>query len=200
MDGLVKCQYDTTAVWNLIKSYFKVETQHDLLDHCYAHFDKAFFAGLCAHLSKLAANGDRLSLSLFEEAGRYMAKFTASLLPKVNSQLVVNNSFNIVCVGSVFKSWNLLKNGFVNEISKTNLEFGINLIQLTTPMAMGAVYVAADSIQYDLPRDYAHNFEIFYHHPKPVKTAINANNTNGLLSNTFTNGISTNGNSANHRS
>lgn len=81
-----------------------------------------------------------------------------------------------------------MKNGFVNEISKLNIDFGINLIQLTTPMAMGAVYVAADSIQYNLPRDYAHNFEIFYHHAKPGKT-VNENTTK-LLSNTFTNGLS----------
>lgn len=186
----MKCAYDTTAVWNLVKSYFNVDTQHDLLDHCYARFDKAFFAGLCAKLSQLAANGDRLSLSLFEDAGRYLAKFCAALLPKVNQQLVVNNHFNIVCVGSVFKSWNLMKNGFVNEICKTDIDFAINLIQLTTPMAMGAVYVAADSIQYNLPRDYSHNFEIFYHYAKPGKTVLHAHAPSAILSNTLTNGLS----------
>lgn len=182
LDGLNKSPHDTAAVWRQIKAYFNVDTQNDLLEHCYAKFDKAFFAGLCAKLAQMAADGDRLAISLFDDAGRYLAKSTAALLPKVNAQLVVNNSFNIVCVGSVFKSWPLMKNGFVNEISKSNIDFGLNLIHLTTPMAMGAVYVAADSIQCNLPRDYAHNFEIFYHHPTPGKAQ--------LLSNTFTNGIS----------
>lgn len=194
IDGLSKCPYDTTAVWGLIKSYFSVETQNDLLDHCYAKFDKAFFAGLCAKISQSAAAGDRLSLHLFEEAGRYLAKFSAALLPKVNPQLVVNNSFNIVCVGSVFKSWNLLKPGFVKEISKIDVPFGINLINLTQPMAMGAVYVAADSIQFNLPRNYSHNFEIFHHFSKHVKT-VNEPTTNLLsksLTNGKTNGVETN--------
>jgi len=188
IDGLEKCPYDTSAVWSLIKSHFNVETQHDLLSHCYAQFDKAFFAGLCANLSQIAAAGDRLALSLFEDAGRYLAKSTSALLPKVNPQLLVNNNFNIVCVGSVFKSWSLLKNGFINEISKVDVDFGINLISLTQPMAMGAVYVAADSIQLNLPRDYSHNFEIFYHYSKQTKTVNETTAT--LLSNAYTNGLS----------
>lgn len=188
MDGLVKSSYDISVVWDLVKLHFQVETQHDLLDHCYAKFDKAYFASLCEKLSKAANAGDRLSLSLFDEAGRFMAKSTAALLPKVNPQLVVNNNFNIVCVGSVFKSWSLLKNGFVNEISKTDIDFGINLISLTQPMAMGAVYVAADSIQENLPRDYSHNFEVFFHYTKQTKPVNDTTAT--LLSTSFTNGLS----------
>lgn len=188
IDGLVKSPHDISIVWDLVKLHFKVDTQHDLLDYCYAKFDKAHFASLCEKLSKAAVAGDRLSLSLFEDAGRYMAKSVAALLPKVNQQLVVNNNFNIVCVGSVFKSWHLLKNGFVNEISKTHVDFGISLISLTQPMAMGAVYVAADSIQENLPRDYSHNFEIFFHYSKQTKTVNDTTAT--LLSTSFTNGLS----------
>jgi len=164
-----------------------VETQHDLLSHCYAQFDKAFFASLCAKLSGIATTGDRLAVSLFDDAGRYLAKFTSALLPKVNPQLLVNNNFNIVCVGSVFKSWNLLKNGFINEISKVDVDFGINLISLTQPMAMGAVYVAADSAQLNVPRDYSQNYEIFYHYSKQTKTVNDTTAT--LLSNAFSNGL-----------
>lgn len=198
IDGLSKCQYDTTAVWNLIKSHFNVETQHDLLDHCYARFDKAFFAGLCAKLSQIATAGDRLALSLFDDAGRYLAKSTSALLPKVNQQLLVNNSLNIVCVGSVFKSWNLLKTGFVNEICKLDIDFSVNLIHLTQPMAMGAVYIAADAIQQNVPRDYSHNYETFYQYSKQTKPASD-HKTTTLLSKTLTNGLS-NGGVENNRS
>lgn len=184
-DKLVISPYDTTGVWEQIKIHFKIEDRYDLLDHCYAKFDKAFFASLCEKLSHLAGTGDELSLHLFEDAGKSLAKATMALLPNVSDGLLINNTLNIVCVGSVWKSWNLLKDGFTKEIVKATNKFGVNLIILTQAMAIGAAYLAADSINYDLPRNYSHNFEIFqYYSPNDGhKTKIghtNRTQTNGV--------------------
>lgn len=164
-DKLELSPYDTSAVWEEVKKHFSIEVRHDILEHCYAKFDKAFFASLCVNLSKIASEGDQLSLNLFEEAGRYLAKATRPLLPNVSEKLLKNGTLNIVCVGSVWKSWQFLKNGYGKEIAKANCPFGLNLITLTQAMAIGAAYIAADSIEYDLPRDYSHNYEIFQYYP-----------------------------------
>jgi len=163
-DNLNNAPHETSVVWQKIKEHFNVQTRHDLLDHCYAKFDKAFYASLCAKLSQAAEEGDPLSKNLFEEAGRYLAKATLALLPKVSKDLIVDGSFNVVCVGSVWKSWHLLQNGYTKEISKRNFAYGLNLVHLTEAMAVGATYLAADAINYNLPRDYSKNFEIFHHY------------------------------------
>lgn len=63
-------------------------------------------------------------------------------------------------------------------------------------MAIGAVYVAADFIKYDLPRDYSHNYEIFHHIPAHVEGKNKLNGTNGVhlnVSNGLANGKKCNG-------
>ncbi|XP_031632696.1 N-acetyl-D-glucosamine kinase isoform X1 [Contarinia nasturtii] len=200
-DKLVLSPYDTSAVWQQIKKHFNIETRHDLLDHCYAKFDKAHFASLCEKLSNLASAGDELCIHLFEDAGCFLAKATMSLLPNVSDKLLTNNNLNIVCVGSVWKSWNLLKTGFSNEIAKATNKFGLNLIILTQAMAIGAAYLAADSINFDLPRNYSHNYDIFQYIPPNNGIKTNGVHTNGTYTNgnsakkIFTNGSLTNGKS-----
>lgn len=195
-DKLHICPYDTNAVWEQIKKHFNIQNRYDLLDHCYAKFDKAFFASLCEKLSHLAAKGDELSLHLFENAGHYLAKATAALTPNVSDQLLVKGNLNIVCVGSVWKSWHLLKGGYTKEILKSSCKFGLNLITLTQAMAIGAVYLAADAINYDLPRDYSHNYDIFQYFP-PNDAKTNGVHTNGVGAK-IQNGNLTNG--SNHNS
>lgn len=191
-DKLHISPYETSAVWEQVKKHFEVETRYDLLEHCYSKFDKAFFASLCEKLSHLASAGDELSKHLFEDAGRYLAKATLALLPNVSDKLLNKGNLNIVCVGSVWKSWPLLKHGFSTEMAKATHKFGINLITLTQAMAIGAAYLAADSINYDLPRDYSHNYDIFQHFTPNDGTKSNGTYTNG----TYTNGNYTNGNAA----
>lgn len=183
--------HDTSAVWAQIQLHFNIETRYDLLDHCYAKFDKAYFASLCAKIAELADKGDPLAVQLFREAGRFLAKATVALLPNVHRDLLTKNCLNVVCVGSVWKSWRWLKAGYANEIAGYTCPFGLNLITLTQPMAIGAVYVAADFIKFDLPRDYSHNYEVFHHIPAhgdrpPAKT--NGLHLNGLANGKVCNG------------
>lgn len=140
-DKLVLSPYDTSATWEQIKKHFNIETRCDLLDHCYAKFDKAYFASLCEKLSHLASAGDKLCLHIFKDAGIFLAKATMALLPNVSDKLLTKNNLNIVCVGSVWKSWSLLQDGFKTEISKATNKFGLNLITLTQAMAIGAAYL-----------------------------------------------------------
>lgn len=195
MDGLNKSAFDTKIVWQKVKNHFNIESQHDLLDHCYAKFDKAFFASLCASLAESANQGDPLCVHLFTEAGRFLAKSAWALLPKVCDGLLENGVFSVVCVGSVWKSWHLLEPGFTKEINARELRFDLKMLRLTQSMAIGAAYIAADAIKFDLPRNYANNYEIFHRYGKATK----AHTTNGT---TTANGIGqtngTNGTNGTH--
>ncbi|XP_055679004.1 N-acetyl-D-glucosamine kinase [Lutzomyia longipalpis] len=172
-DNFVKSVHPTNTVWQLMKEHFSVETRLDLLDHCYAKFDKPFFAGLCLKLAKAANDGDRLCQQLFMDAGKLLAKSIIALLPRVSEELVRSGELSIVCVGSVWMSWDLLKMGFIKEMNTTSISYGLTLKRLTQNMALGATYLAADAIEFNLPRDYAKNYEVFYKHHNTA--AVNGN-------------------------
>lgn len=94
---------------------------------------------------------------LFDDAGRYLAKATAALLPHVSNELLIEN-----------------------EIAKSSNNFGLKLISLTQAMAFGAVYLAADAINFKLPRDYSHNYDVFQHFtPNIAPAKANGAHTNG---------------------
>lgn len=161
MDNLAPCPHDIQTVWTLTKQHFNVETRADLLEHCYARFQKCFFAKLCEKLAKAADAGDPLCAHVFNEAGKYLAKATRALLPRVSAELTKDGYMNIVCVGSVWQSWHLLKNGFMAEIAMEPMTYGLKLVRLTQLMALGAVYIGVDAIKETMPRDYAKNVECF---------------------------------------
>lgn len=173
MDNLVQSPHDITHVWELIKQHFNVTSRADLLEHCYAKFQKSFFAQLCEKLAKSADAGDPLCLHVFAEAGKYLAKATKALLPKVSPELTKNGELSIVCVGSVWQSWHLLKGGFLKEMSTVSLTFSLKLLQLTQLMALGAVYIGVDAINIKMPRDYSNNFEVFHYYGVNGKEAGN---------------------------
>jgi len=177
MDGLNISPYPIETVWELIKLHFSVDTRADLLDYCYAKFQKPVFAGLCVRLANASDQGDELSKYLFREAGRQLAKATLALIPKVCPTLAKTGDLNIVCVGSVWKSWHLLKDGFLNEIGKGSFCFGLKLLRLTEFMALGAVYIGVDAKNYNMPREYSKNYEIFHYYQNKSVTNNNSNHS-----------------------
>ena len=178
MDNFEKSTYPINRVWELAKQHFSVESRLDLLDHCYAKFDKPFFANLCKKLAGAAEEGDELCRFLFKEAGRLLARSTHALLPKIEESLVSTGNLRIVCVGSVWLSWNLLSEGFIAELNRLPITFGLQLVTINSSMAFGACYLGADSIKFALPRKYDDNFKLLYYY-KQHKTINGSNNCNG---------------------
>jgi N-acetylglucosamine kinase len=117
-------------------------------------------------MSVAASNGDVLCQEIFIDAGRQLAKMVSALLPKVDESLIETGHLSITCVGSVWQSWELLKPGFVKELDQHNIPFELRLLQLkpNVSMAVGAYYMAADSLDFPMPRDYSQNYEIFFNY------------------------------------
>ena len=99
--------------WNCLTTVIRF----GLLSHCYDNFSKAKFAALTRAIAEAALAGDGLCLWLFREAGRMLGRHIRALAPSVSPQLSAGQGgLNIVCVGSVWKSWPLLKDGFLEGI------------------------------------------------------------------------------------
>ena len=70
----------------------------------------------------------------------------------------------VVCIGSVWKSWDLLKPGFLKELSENGDRIEeISLLHLKVPMATGACYLGADVASAKITRNYSDNTSAFYH-------------------------------------
>jgi N-acetylglucosamine kinase len=136
-DNFEVCPYDISTVWELIKSHFKVQHRRDMLEHCYAKFDKSFYARLCHKLSESARDGDMLSLSIFKDAGKQLAKQVCALLPRVDPELTKDGFLSMVCVGSVWLSFDLLQQGFLEELNKHEIPYEIRFKKLKESMAIG---------------------------------------------------------------
>lgn len=158
-DNMVKAPYDTTRVVAAITDYFEIEDRFGLLTHCYDKFTKPHFAGLCKRLAEEASNGDLLAKWVFSEAGRALAKHIVALSPNMADQVL--QSLSVVCIGSVWKSWDFLKSGFVQELGQSSKIKEICLHQLKVPMATGACYLAA---QNNIERNYGDNTTVFFKH------------------------------------
>lgn len=143
-----------------------------MLEHCYASFQKSFYARLCQKMSVAASNGDALCQSIFVDAGRQLAKMSSALIPRVDPELTRDGCLSVICVGSVWQSWELLKSGFIEELSHRQTPFKLKLLQLkpNVSMAVGAYYMAADSIDFPMPRDYSQNFEVFFEYSEKSMT------------------------------
>ncbi|PNJ79441.1 NAGK isoform 9, partial [Pongo abelii] len=76
----------------------------------------------------------------------------------------------ILCVGSVWKSWELLKEGFLlaltqgREIQAQNFFSSFTLMKLRHSSALGGASLGARHIGHLLPMDYSANAIAFYSH------------------------------------
>ncbi|CAB3369440.1 Hypothetical predicted protein [Cloeon dipterum] len=187
-DGLVDTPYSTDLVWQLIKDHFSITDRFGLLQHCYTNFEKSFFASLCKKLSLAASQGDGLSKWLFQQAGRDLARFVVAVWPQVQKQPVFQKLLEqpgglpVVCVGSVWLSWEHLQPGFVAELAAHSEIRELTLLQLRSSAAVGATYLAARMVHADFPADYASNYQVFfnYHKEKQANGVAKMNgDTNG---------------------
>ncbi|KAJ8917876.1 hypothetical protein NQ315_010789 [Exocentrus adspersus] len=174
LDKFEKPPHPTDKVWQLVRNHFKIKTQADILDSFYKDFDKAHIASLCKKLGDLARQGDELASSIFSEAGQFLATSISAVAPKAAAELTEKEGgLHVLCVGSVWLSWDLLRSGFVDWIEvKTDIK-EMSLMRLKTEMGVGAALMASDRLHLPLYRDYNKNYTIFYHYKRGVSTAKN---------------------------
>uniref|UniRef100_S4NXX5 N-acetyl-D-glucosamine kinase n=2 Tax=Pararge aegeria TaxID=116150 RepID=S4NXX5_9NEOP len=199
-DGLRPAPHPTRAVWRAISDHFGADTRADLLPYASKLFDKSQFAGLTAKLSKLAEAGDALSQHLFAEAGAALAAHVAALTERAqrahSGAAVFRDGIRVVCVGSVWNSWSALKPGALKQLAARRVKFDLELVRLRVSSAMGAAWLAARQVDYDLPRDDTAFCDVFYTYRSDINGKVNG--THNVIDNVITNnGTSENGDSEN---
>lgn len=148
--------WSAQRIRELVKEHFKVEDMFALLPYFYTNFDKSFIAGLCVKLAKLARDGDQLSRHLFRLAGKDLADHVAAVAPHADKALRQSEGgLPIVCVGSVFKSWDLLREGFEEVLCPKVPEF--TLLRPTVSAAMGTAFYGACHIHHKMPFNFKEN-------------------------------------------
>lgn len=167
VDNLNTAPADTNKVQELIFSHFDIADRFGILTHCYDKFSKADFAGLSQKIAVAAIEGDALCAWLFTEAGRMLGRHIRALSRNIDSDLTsAEGGLRIVCVGSVWKSWELLKHGFLEGIKDAlgrPCVGEVTMVQLSVGMATGAAYLGAREAGHHLPRNYQDNVQMFFH-------------------------------------
>ena len=77
----------------------------------------------------------------------------------------------VICVGAVWKSFDLMKDGFIQgaasqpgPVKSAHPLRSLRLLELRSTLAVGAAYLGALKAQVELPRDYSANANVFFRH------------------------------------
>jgi len=167
IDDFVQAPESISYVWPAMRSYFNVSDRNAMLPYLYANFDKSTIAGFTKEIAIGCERGDPLCLKIFEEAGQLLAKHIIALSKKAHNDLkLARGGLKVICVGSVWKSWKFMKNGFLDEIHNSHIVDELSLMHLTTSSALGACYLAAEKINCPFVKPYDSNVEIFFHYKR----------------------------------
>ncbi|XP_026856353.1 N-acetyl-D-glucosamine kinase [Electrophorus electricus] len=172
-DNLVRPAYDITHVIKAMEDYFQVSDLMGMLPHLYRNFQKSHFAGFCRKLAEGATAGDALCRYVFTQAGKVLAQHVVAVLPTAQQELFSGYlGLPILCVGSVWGSWELMKDGFTQVLSEVNRsEYShfkkYSLLTLRQSSALGGAKLGAQNAGATLQLDYLTTASVFFSHAFP---------------------------------
>ncbi|KXJ23508.1 N-acetyl-D-glucosamine kinase [Exaiptasia diaphana] len=166
-DGLVSPPFDATYIRKAMYDFFKIKDQYGLLEHAYKSFEKSKFALFCKRIADGANNdNDPLCKHIFELAGRDLGSHVKALTPRIDKSLIDRSGgLQILCVGSVWKSWELLKSGFIETLQgndQTPVIKSFTLYRLKESCAVGAAVLGAKVINHKIDINYNQTIEVLF--------------------------------------
>nr|XP_045601867.1 N-acetyl-D-glucosamine kinase-like isoform X1 [Procambarus clarkii] len=181
-DNLIDPPFCTAKLRNIVFTHFELKDRFGMLEHIYSTFQKAKFASLTAKISEEAANGDAMCARILYDGGFALGRHISALSRNMHPDLLASeDGLQIVCSGSVWKSWEYLREGFVDgakpQLKKDRIIPKFKLLRLAVgavTSALGASYLGALKANYDMPRDYKKNVSPFFTYIHPASlTASN---------------------------
>ncbi|KAK6733022.1 hypothetical protein RB195_017033 [Necator americanus] len=153
-DGMETPHESTELIRRLLLQHFNLQNKVDILELLYNKFKKSKIASFTKVMAQHPE--DPAIHKLFFEAGEVLGKHllvAAGHLPSENRSEV-----NLVLVGSVFKSWPVIKDGFVYAIQGSWIP-RINLYRPAKSKALGAAVLVA--MRSDVRIPHPNNAELF---------------------------------------
>ncbi|XP_065828538.1 N-acetyl-D-glucosamine kinase-like [Oscarella lobularis] len=167
-DGLEAAPHDVQFLRTKLFDFLGMTSSFDVISHLYENFNKSRMAQFCRIMAEQGSD-DPLCRHIFRSAGYALGRHIQAVAPHVNASLFQQSGgLQIVCDGSVWKSWSLLKDGFLEALypndglGVTVKEF--SLVRLTRSPAVGAALLGAKKAGEKLEVDYSENKEVMYHH------------------------------------
>eukprot|EP01135_Chromosphaera_perkinsii_P002169 Nk52_evm4s218 gene=Nk52_evmTU4s218 len=142
---------DTAYLKEQLFKYFEISSLHAIIPTIYSQFDKRYVAGFIMCVINGAKKDDLLSLKILQHTGFLLGRHARAVSGKVSGILLEGGSdqdlpgLQIICVGSLWKSWKFLKDGFLEgcEPSKS-FPKGFHLVCPMSNASIGAARVGAE--------------------------------------------------------
>lgn len=95
-----------------VLAFFNVKQRSEILPIFYAPFNKSAIASMAAAIGEGASEKDPLCMYLYHDAGKRLAQHIKAVTPEISQELLEKpHGVPVVCVGSVWKSWEALQDG-----------------------------------------------------------------------------------------
>ena len=178
-DKFVLAPYSTDFLRKELYEYFKMKDLFGILEYLYpasGKLDKAFIARFClTGIVKGCQEGDALSLHMMKSTGVVLGKHVKAMIPDMEEALLQECSvtgLKIICVGSVWKSWEYLKEGFLEGVRPvTDEEKALKKICLVflkedAKPSLGAAAWASKKNESEnvVALDYSKTSDVFFHY------------------------------------
>uniref|UniRef100_A0AC34QQB6 N-acetyl-D-glucosamine kinase n=1 Tax=Panagrolaimus sp. JU765 TaxID=591449 RepID=A0AC34QQB6_9BILA len=140
-DGLVRETDSIEHLRHVILKHFKIKDKSGLLDILYGNkFHKAHVASLCHSLANEAV-GDPIIEKLFYDAGHILGRHLVAVSKNFDQGMF--DDVPVLAIGSVWKSWNLLKGGLRDALAAERRIKTVSFFELRESPAVGAAILAA---------------------------------------------------------
>lgn len=178
-DGFIRAPFSTEFLKKEMFDYFNIKDLFGMLEHLYPQsrkIDKAFIARFCAAaIFKGCSQNDPLSLHMMRIAGVVLGKHVKALIPNMEEDLLMESNetgLKVICVGSVWKSWQYLKEGFLEGIrpvtdeEKALRKFCLVKLKEDAKASVGAAAWASKKYESRnaIHLDYSKTCDVFFHY------------------------------------
>lgn len=169
--GIKRCSYDIAKAKEIIFRHYKLTTIMDILPFFYHKFEKSQTAQLTAILVREAGDDD-LVKHAFHRAGVHLARLVRGAVHKKNESEHADHfsepHLKVLCNGSVWKSWELLRPGFMETLESSAFSgqhiSEITLLHLNVGASVGAACLGAKQcLGKVIHCDYSSNSKSFFH-------------------------------------
>ena len=175
--GIKRLEQCTFEHFDLSSSKFLKSEMYKILYRVDRDVMKTKVAGLTKSLARIALeDDDALAKAIFKIAGKELGEMVNAVLHRSRGSIVTNLQENnlminpemldVVCIGSMFKSWKLLKASFINTICQSSVGWQqqrlSRLLYVNDSSAIGAARYAAERGRTQVTLPLCKNIDILH--------------------------------------